>query len=135
MGGFFGHPDAELITRWYQIGAFQPFFRSHAHIDSPRREPWLYGDPYTSIIRSAIRLRYGLLPYWYTLFWNSNISGIPPMRPIWMEFPEEESYYAEDRQFMAGPALLVSPVVESMATTINLSLPIGAKVILRAMKR
>ncbi len=64
MGGFFGNPDAELVTRWYQAGAFHPFFRGHAHLDTRRREPWLFGEPYTSIIRSAIRQRYTLLNYW-----------------------------------------------------------------------
>ena len=43
VGGFFKDPDAELLTRWYQAGAWQPFFRGHAHIDTKRREPWLFG--------------------------------------------------------------------------------------------
>ena len=58
VGGFFGNPDAELMTRWYQHGILQPFFRSHAHLDSKRREPWLFGEPYTSIIRKTLRFRY-----------------------------------------------------------------------------
>ena len=57
VGGFFGDPDAQLLTRWYQQAAFQPFFRGHAHIDSKRREPYLFGEPYTSAIREAIRTR------------------------------------------------------------------------------
>lgn len=64
VGGFFGNPDGELMMRWYQTGAFQPFFRSHAHLDSKRREPWLFGEPWTSRIRAAIRNRYTLLPLW-----------------------------------------------------------------------
>ena len=43
VGGFFGNPDPELLTRWYQLGAFYPFFRGHAHLDTKRREPWLFG--------------------------------------------------------------------------------------------
>lgn len=42
MGGFFGNPDEELLTRWYQAGAHYPFFRGHAHLDAKRREPWLF---------------------------------------------------------------------------------------------
>lgn len=57
VGGFFGHPDGEMFVRWYQAAAFQPFFRSHAHIDSRRREPWLYSEGEMKLIRDAVRLR------------------------------------------------------------------------------
>jgi len=43
VGGFFGNPDPELLVRWYQLGAYYPFFRAHAHHDTKRREPWLFG--------------------------------------------------------------------------------------------
>jgi mannosyl-oligosaccharide alpha-1,3-glucosidase len=51
IGGFFGNPEPELLVRWYQSGIFNPFFRGHAHLESKRREPWLFGEPYTSQIR------------------------------------------------------------------------------------
>ena len=70
VGGFFGNPDGELFVRWYQAAAFQPFFRSHAHIDTKRREPWLYSAGEMRLIREAIRSRYSLLPLWYTLFYE-----------------------------------------------------------------
>ena len=66
VGGFFGNPDAELMVRWYQVGVFYPFFRGHAHQETKRREPWLFGEPHTTHIRSALRMRYNLLPYFYT---------------------------------------------------------------------
>ncbi|KAF8950735.1 hypothetical protein BGZ52_001596, partial [Haplosporangium bisporale] len=77
VGGFFGNPEPELLTRWYQAGIYYPFFRAHAHLDSKRREPWLFGEPYTSQIREAIRTRYAYLPLWYTLFHEANIDGMP----------------------------------------------------------
>lgn len=80
VGGFFKHPSAELLVRWYQAGAYQPFFRAHAHIDTPRREPWLFGPENTALIREAVRQRYALLPYWYQLFYNAHITGQPVMR-------------------------------------------------------
>ena len=80
VGGFFGNPEPELLVRWYQLGAFQPFFRAHAHIDTKRREPWLFGEPYTGLIRHAIRERYKILPYVYTLAWESYQTGAPIMR-------------------------------------------------------
>lgn len=67
VGGFFRDTDAELFVRWYQAGAFTPFFRGHAHHDTKRKEPWVYGEPYTSINRATAMLRYTLLPYWYTV--------------------------------------------------------------------
>mmetsp|Transcript_3981 Transcript_3981/g.8750 ORF Transcript_3981/g.8750 Transcript_3981/m.8750 type:complete len:1031 (-) Transcript_3981:42-3134(-) len=68
VGGFFGNPSPELLVRWYQAAAFQPFFRGHAHLDTDRREPWLFGDDVTRQISTAIRERYSYLPLWYTLF-------------------------------------------------------------------
>ena len=81
VGGFFGNPDAELMVRWYQLGAFYPFFRGHAHLETARREPWLFGEEATNRIRTAIRSRYALLPYLYTLFRHANIDGVPPFPP------------------------------------------------------
>merc|ERR1712146_250018 len=66
MGGFFGNPDAELLVRWYQAGAHQPFMRAHAHIDTKRREPYLLEEAERGFVRDAVRSRYQLLPYVYT---------------------------------------------------------------------
>ena len=51
VGGFFGNPEPELLVRWYQAAVLQPFLRGHAHIESARREPWLFGEPHTTHIR------------------------------------------------------------------------------------
>ena len=111
VGGFFGNPDAELMTRWYQLGTYYPFFRGHAHLESQRREPWLFGDEATTRIREAIRERYRLLPYLYTQFFHSNLTGTPILRPLWYEFPGEEGLVTREHVFMFGPSLLVSPVL------------------------
>ncbi|KAJ2357628.1 hypothetical protein GGF43_001344 [Coemansia sp. RSA 2618] len=113
VGGFFGNPDAQLLTRWYQLGIWYPFFRAHAHIDTKRREPWLMGEPYLTHIRAAIRQRYRLLPYLYTLFRETSLTGLPLLRPMWVEFPRETSLFAEDAAFMVGSALMVVPVTEA----------------------
>lgn len=125
VGGFFGNPDEQLLTRWYEAGAFQPFFRAHAHIDTKRREPWLYSKPTLDAIRKAIRRRYALLPYWYTLFREHSLSGAPPMRPIWFEFPAEEKFFEEEKAWMVGDALLVRAVVEKDTYNVNVDLPSG----------
>ncbi|KAG0253460.1 hypothetical protein DFQ27_007378 [Actinomortierella ambigua] len=116
VGGFFGNPDPELLTRWYQAGIYYPFFRAHAHLDSKRREPWLFGEPYTSQIREAVRTRYAYLPFWYTLFYETSIDGAPIIRPMFTEFPDDEATFGMDDQYLVGSALLVKPVTQAGVT-------------------
>ena len=123
VGGFFGNPDGSLFVRWYQAGAFQPFFRSHAHIDTKRREPWLYSKKEMALIRQALRWRYSFLPYWYTLFYHTEKTGVPPMRPLFYEFPEDENAYAIDNEYMLGDALLVHPISKPNIQHENVYLP------------
>jgi alpha 1,3-glucosidase len=66
-----------------QIGAFQPFMRAHAHLDSQRREPYLKKGEYFDAIKAAVLARYTWLPYWYTLFYEASTDGSPVMRPLW----------------------------------------------------
>lgn len=80
VGGFFGNPEPEMLVRWYQVGAFGPFFRAHGHIDTRRREPFLLDEPYKSYIRDILRLRYSLLPVWYTQFRETTATGLPVLR-------------------------------------------------------
>eukprot|EP00983_Pelagomonas_calceolata_P058100 1145356-Pelagomonas_calceolata.AAC.6 len=77
-----------------QLAVFYPFFRGHAHLESPRREPYLFGEPYTTHLRNAIRSRYALLPYMYTLFRHANTTGVPLLRPLWYEFPDNKGEVA-----------------------------------------
>ncbi|KAM4722522.1 neutral alpha-glucosidase AB isoform 4-T4 [Rhinophrynus dorsalis] len=123
VGGFFKNPEPELLVRWYQAGAYQPFFRAHAHLDTPRREPWLHGEANLALIRDAVQQRYALLPYWYTLFYSAMRRGEPVMRPLWVEFPADVSTFAMDDQYMLGPALLVHPVTEANARGVQIYLP------------
>ena len=88
VGGFFGNGDSELLVRWNQLGTYYPFFRGHGHLETKRREPWLFGEDNARRNRESLRERYALLPYLYTLFWESHTQGTPIMRPLWYEFPE-----------------------------------------------
>lgn len=123
VGGFFKNPEVELLVRWYQAGAFQPFFRAHAHLDTARREPWLFGEDNMVLIRSAVRQRYALLPFWYTAFYHSHRHGVPVMRPLWMEYPEDTTTFAIDDQYLIDRALLVHPVTEQGARGVQVYLP------------
>lgn len=112
VGGFFGNPEPELLTRWYQLGAYYPFFRGHAHLDTKRREPWVFGEPYTSRIREAIHTRYALLPYFYNLFHEASVTGSPLMRPLWLEYPTDPETFTVEDEFLLGSDLLVHGVFE-----------------------
>ncbi|XP_024024508.1 probable glucan 1,3-alpha-glucosidase [Morus notabilis] len=123
IGGFFGNPETELLVRWYQIGAFYPFFRAHAHHDTKRREPWLFGERNTELIRDAIHMRYMLLPYFYTLFREANTSGVPVARPLWMEFPSDKATFSNDEAFMVGDSLLVQGIYTERAKYVSVYMP------------
>jgi len=110
IGGFSGNPDAELYLRWFQMAAFLPFFRTHSAVGTARREPWVYGEPYTSIIRQFLELRYRLIPYLYTLAWESSQTGWPLVRPAWWDDPEIAELWEVEDAFLLGDALLVAPV-------------------------
>lgn len=123
VGGFIGNPEAELLVRWYQAAAYQPFFRGHATMNTKRREPWLFGAEYTQLIREAIRERYSLLPYLYSLFYHAHVSSQPVMRPLWVEFPDDLETFAVEDEYMLGNALLVHPVTAPQTTMIDVFLP------------
>ena len=122
--GYFGNPEKELLTRWYQNGIFYPFLRGHAHIDTRRREPYLLGEPYTRIVTQALRLRYSLLPAWYTAFHEASTDGTPILRPHYYQFPADERGFAIDDQFYLGSTgLLAKPVVVKGAETVDIYIP------------
>lgn len=123
IGGFFGNPDEELLVRWYQAGIFEPFFRAHAHIDTKRREPYLYEGATRDALRRLLQLRYQLLPVWYTAFWKSGTTGQPVLRPQHLLFPLDTHGFAIDDQFYLGDAgLLVKPPVVRGAKSVQMYL-------------
>ncbi|OAV96772.1 hypothetical protein PTTG_12077, partial [Puccinia triticina 1-1 BBBD Race 1] len=118
VGGFFGNPSPELLVRWYQAGAFFPFFRAHAHIDTKRREPYLFDEPVRGQIVDMIKLRYSLLPSWYTLFFENTLTGAPMTTPQYVMFPKDEAGFAVDDQFYLGSTgLLVKPITQEGLTS------------------
>jgi alpha 1,3-glucosidase len=124
VGGFFGNPEKDLLTRWYQAGIWYPFFRAHAHIDTRRREPYLAGDPYTGIITQALRLRYSLLVAWYTAFHESHLTGAPIVRPNYYVFPGDEAGFGiDDQLYLGSTGLLAKPITsaEQPSTSIYLA--------------
>lgn len=123
VGGFFGDPEDELFVRWYQAAVYQPFFRSHSHEETPRREPYLLTEPSKTIVREALRSRYALLPFWYTMFYEHERFGSPIMRPMLAEYPLDINVFNMDEQYMLSDKLLVRPVLEEAASSVNVYLP------------
>lgn len=126
-GGFIGEPSARLYTRWMQLASFTPFFRGHSEINSRAKEPFAFDPNAMSIVRDAIRFRYRLLPYLYNEFYNSSVSGLPIMKPMFLNYQNDENCYSPDTQFqfMLGDNLLIAPVLSSTENFKKLYLPEG----------
>lgn len=125
VGGFQSDTNAELLTRWTQLGTFVPFFRNHSAVDTCRQEPYLLDEPYKSICRDFIKLRYRLIPYIYTLMQEATTSGTPIMRPLVFEFPEDPKTHGIFDQFMLGPDIMVAPVYQPETKCRAVYLPEG----------
>ncbi|MDX2099952.1 MAG: glycoside hydrolase family 31 protein [Leptolyngbyaceae cyanobacterium bins.59] len=125
IGGFQGNPDAELYLRWFQMGAFTMFCRTHSSNNVENRTPWLYGEPTLSIIREFLKLRYRLMPYLYTLTWEATQDGFPPVRPVFWADPEDSNLWGIDDAFLLGNALLVCPVTQPEVRSRSVTLPKG----------
>lgn len=126
IGGFDGPlPEPELFVRWVQNGIFQPRFSIHScNNDNTVTEPWTY-PKYLPYIRTAIQLRYRLVPYMYSLLAEAARTGDPIMRPLVYEFQDDPQVAQESFEFMLGPALLVANVVDKDQTHKDVYLPAG----------
>jgi alpha-glucosidase len=126
IGGFAGSPTPELLTRWMELGAFNPIYRNHAAKGTRNREPWVDGPEHEAIRKRYIELRYQLLPYIYTGMEEASRTGIPLMRPMFLEFPKEKDFEATETEFMFGPDLLVAPKVGEKFEPYDVKLPAGS---------
>lgn len=131
IGGFF-RPGAsqytdkqfhELLTRWFQWGAFSTIFRMHGY--QTETEPWKYGPEVEANMRKMLNLRYRLMPYIYSEAWQITNDGSTLMRPMVMDFPYDPKAVAQPYQYMFGKSLLVSPVVEPNVAAKSVYLPVS----------
>ncbi|HLP17488.1 MAG TPA: TIM-barrel domain-containing protein, partial [Bacteroidota bacterium] len=129
IGGFF-RPGAsqytdekyhELLTRWFQWGAFNPIFRIHGY--QTETEPWKYGQKVEDNMRAMLDLRYRLMPYIYSEAWQVTKHGSTIMRPLVMDFKDDTTALKQPYEYMFGTSLLVSPVVEPGVRQWNVYLP------------
>jgi alpha-D-xyloside xylohydrolase len=122
VGGYDDYP--ELYVRWFEYGAFQPNFRTHGSRN--HNEVWSYGGQAEPILEKYLKLRYQLMPYIYSLAYNTNQTGAPYMRALFMDFPQDPRVADVGDEYMFGPALLVAPVTEQGATSRDVYLPAGS---------
>ena len=140
IGGFQGGDPAdpsyrELLVRWSQYGAFCPLFRLHG--DRQPRQPftpemtggpneiWSFGDEAYELIRGVIGLRQRIRPYLEAQMKVAHSEGIPPMRPLFVDFPNDPEAWTAEDEFMLGPDLLVAPITSPGARERDVHLPPG----------
>lgn len=111
IGGFTGNPSIGLFARWIQIGAFTPYFRGHTAVNTKSAEPWTFGEEVTEISRNFIGLRYRLIPYIYSNFYQATQNGLPLMRSLAIDYSFDDKIYDTryQNEYLFGPDLLVLP--------------------------
>jgi len=136
IGGFYGgNTEAatfrELIVRWFQYAVFCPLFRLHGFRNSWNikqggpNEVWSYGEEAYAILAEQLRLRERLKPYVLAQMRLAHEKGVPPMRPLFFDFPKDEACWTVADELLLGPDLLVAPVAEQGARSRRVYLPAG----------
>lgn len=110
VGGFIETPTPELYLRWVQMAAFHPFFRTHSSGDHGDQEPWSFGDEVLDGVRTAIELRYRLLPALYSAFRQYVSDGTPMLRPLALSCHLDPEAHRHDSEFFLGDHLLIIPI-------------------------
>ncbi len=108
IGGFEGNPDPAVFKRWVAFGLLSSHSRLHGN--ESVRVPWAFDDEAVAVTRKFTKLKASLMPYLYEVAKEVAETGVPMMRPMLLEFPEDRTCHNLDQQYMLGPSLLVAPV-------------------------
>ena len=123
MGGFENTAPADVYKRWCQFGMLSSHSRLHG--SGSYRVPWLFDDEACDVLRKFVKLKCSLMPYIYRQAVKAHEEGIPMMRPMFLEFPEDRACETLDRQYMFGDSLLVAPIFKESGE-VEYYLPKGA---------
>jgi alpha-glucosidase (family GH31 glycosyl hydrolase) len=124
-GGFEEVATEELYIRWTAFGFFNPVSHFLGMEHPTYKEPWRYGERAVAAFRKYAQLRYRLMPYIYTLAHQVYAEGVPMMRPLVLEYPDDPRVYAIDDQYLFGDALMIAPVTQEGASGRSIYLPAG----------
>lgn len=115
IGGFTGNPGTALFARWMQIGAFIPYYRNHTAVNTASSEPWAHGEEVLEISRNYVNLRYHLLPYLYSTFYEATQDGLPVVRSLAIDHTQDAKVYDVQfqNQYLFGKSFLVMPFTGS----------------------
>jgi alpha-glucosidase len=110
IGGFTGNPTVPLYARWMQIGAFTPYFRNHTGVNTKSAEPWAFGEEVLEITRNYINLRYQLMPYLYSSFYEATQNGKPVVRALPINYTHDEKVYSAkfQNQYEFGNGFMIA---------------------------
>lgn len=122
IGGFTSTTPEELYRRWTPFGALTSHTRSHGN---PPKEPWEYGEDFTNLFRTTMEMRYRLMPYIYAQAKESAEKGLPMLRALFVEFPDDPGSWEVDDQYLFGSDILAAPLFHSNATGRDVYLPPG----------
>ncbi|WP_299050354.1 glycoside hydrolase family 31 protein [uncultured Polaribacter sp.] len=125
IGGFAEQPQGELFARWIQLGVFHVFCRVHSSGDHGDQEPWVFGEEITNIVRKFVELRYQLLPYLYTAFWNHINNGTPILKSLVLFDQEDSQTHYRSDEFVYGEHILVCPIQEPNSKGRRMYIPRG----------
>lgn len=114
IGGFIGLPDDELYIRWAQLGLFSSHSRCHGAGDTTHREPWYFSEEACDIFRFYDKLRYSLMPYIYEQAAECVKTGLPMMRALYLEYPEDRNVRHLEDEYLFGSQLLIAPILKPM---------------------
>ncbi|CAF3886060.1 unnamed protein product [Rotaria sp. Silwood1] len=121
--GFDKSPTEEMCIRWMQVGAFYPFSRNHNIWKTPDQDPAAWSPSATAIMASALRIRYTLLPYYYTLFYKAHTQGSTVIRPLFHEYPTDKNTLDIFLQFLVGQNIMLAPVTDDGARQVQAYIP------------
>jgi len=125
IGGFAEQPQGELFARWIQLGVFHAFCRVHSSGDHGDQEPWVFGSEITDIVRKFVEIRYQLLPYLYTSFWNHINHGTPILKSLVLYDQEDVATHYRSDEFIFGDSILVCPILEPNSKGRRMYIPRG----------
>jgi alpha-D-xyloside xylohydrolase len=122
IGGFVIRPPAELYRRWLVFGMLTSHSRCHG---APPKEPWEYGQEFMNDFRLAVEMKYKLMPYVYAQAKDCTEKGLPMVRALFIEFPDDPGSWLVEDEYLFGSCFLVAPLMHAQTTSRNVYLPAG----------